>query len=359
MEPTEILERLIAIPSVTGSEAALAVYCETFLQTLGFDCIRQQLADGRWNVLATRGEAPALLLYAHLDTVAPDPAWEQDPYQMQVFGDQLRGLGASDMKGGLAVMLAAAANSRAPLRIALGVDEEAWSAGAWTLANSGWCQGLKLVLVPELSIDSPCEVLGIGRRGHAAFVLRTYGPRQHGAIALSQPAAIEQACRMVLALRQNIGPDEGLVIRSIEASSSDLTVPADCEVAISWLMRPGRSAAALLSELQALALTYAGEAKAAVRPTPVPEAYAIAEGDAAVIWVQNMARSTLGREIETAFGLSVADENVLATLGVPVLSLAPVGGASHRAGEWVSQASLERVHGLYTALIDGFDAAGL
>ncbi len=102
---------LCAIPSVTGDEARLC------------GMIAARFADAPWtssrvgNALAVRGPPrgrPLLCLVGHTDTVPPAadgpyaqrdangdlPAWRQ--------GDRLHGLGASDMKSGLAVMLALA-----------------------------------------------------------------------------------------------------------------------------------------------------------------------------------------------------------------------------------------------------------
>ncbi len=46
-----------------------------------------------------------LILGGHIDTVSPTPRWETDPYQLCTRGDELHGLGAADMKGGLAAQL--------------------------------------------------------------------------------------------------------------------------------------------------------------------------------------------------------------------------------------------------------------
>ena len=46
-----------------------------------------------------------LILGGHIDTVPPTPRWETNPYQLCTRGDELHGLGAADMKGGLAAQL--------------------------------------------------------------------------------------------------------------------------------------------------------------------------------------------------------------------------------------------------------------
>lgn len=363
-DPVVLLRQLVAIPSVSGEESALAHFCEAFLSAQGFACEHQALPDGRFNLLAVRGQQPRLLLYAHLDTVPADPAWAQDPFELTETGDRLTGLGASDMKGGLAVILSAVASTDAPVRVALGADEEVFSAGAWTLVGSDWCKGLQAVLVPELSIDSESEHLGIGRRGHESFRISVLGSRRHGALTVSpgQSDAIERAAELVLALRDlplarhpRFGT-EALLIRSLEAQAVGFSVPDRCDITLSVLTLPGRAPDALRQQLAALCETYGAVLERCERPTPVPSAYALAADHPLIAHIQQQARQVLGTELPTAFGVSVADENVLATLNLPVLSLAPVGGASHRAGEWVSRASLERVTSLYRQLLESADS---
>ena len=131
-EVTELLQHLIAIRSETGNELAILIFCENYLQELGFETDRQYLSSDlnpeRFNLLATRGHVDSyLMLYSHVDTVLAEPAWQQNPFELKTDGDQLIGLGTSDMKAGLAAILIAAKDSTAPLKIALGVDEEAWS----------------------------------------------------------------------------------------------------------------------------------------------------------------------------------------------------------------------------------------
>lgn len=353
-----LLAQLVAIPSITGQEIQIAEFCEAGLGQAGFRVMRQPLGDGRFNLLAERGQSPTLLLYAHLDTVAPAPDWESNPFELQREGDRLIGLGSSDMKAGLAAILSAALTTESPLRIALGVDEEAWSAGAWKLLESDWFRGITTILVPELTIDSDSEVLGIGRRGHAGFTLETRGPRRHGAVALEAPSAIARASQLALLLEQlplashaQFG-EESLVLRGIHAQSRDLTVPDRCRLELSWLSLPGRRPEDLAAELAPLLQAHQAELRPWERPTPLPPAYAIDSATPSVSRIQAQAEDLLGHALPLAFGLSVADENVLATLGLPVLSLAPVGSASHRAGEWVSAASLARVTALYQRLIE-------
>jgi acetylornithine deacetylase len=100
MDLVRTLLEWIDIPSVTGSEGdygdALARACES----IGLDVERQELAPGRFNVLA-RARAPRVVLCTHQDTVPPWFGPREDR-------DLVHGRGACDAKGPAVAMLAAA-----------------------------------------------------------------------------------------------------------------------------------------------------------------------------------------------------------------------------------------------------------
>src|SRR5580692_5421550 len=92
---------LCRIPSPIGSEKALADFVEAWAHGLpgAWDVVRV----GHSLALGPLSDArPLLTLFGHLDTVPAHPA--DAPARR---GDaRLHGLGSSDMKGGLAVMMA-------------------------------------------------------------------------------------------------------------------------------------------------------------------------------------------------------------------------------------------------------------
>jgi succinyl-diaminopimelate desuccinylase len=98
---------LVAIPSLSHGEAALADLVEARLRPCDWLSV-ERLGH---NVVArtTLGRPQRLVLAGHLDTVPPNQ--NETP---RLDGDTLWGLGSSDMKGGLAVMLDLAVATPAP-----------------------------------------------------------------------------------------------------------------------------------------------------------------------------------------------------------------------------------------------------
>ncbi|MDE0132804.1 MAG: succinyl-diaminopimelate desuccinylase [bacterium] len=92
------LTRLIDIPSVTGDEARICDYVAERLSSNAPGLSQHRVGNSL--VAVTPGEGPLVLLAGHLDTV---PSQGQPPAYIQ--GERMYGLGASDMKGGVAVML--------------------------------------------------------------------------------------------------------------------------------------------------------------------------------------------------------------------------------------------------------------
>ena len=80
-----------------------------------------------------RGEAPPLLLYGHVDVVpAESDGWTRRPFSGDIVDGEVWGRGALDMKGGVAMLVAAFLHAReeqppGDLVLALTVDEETGS----------------------------------------------------------------------------------------------------------------------------------------------------------------------------------------------------------------------------------------
>ena len=88
---TNLLRQMIAIPSLSRDEKAVADFLEAWLAGKG-------LAPHRCgnNLWCCRGKGPVILLDAHIDTVKPVDGWTRDPFTPTVEDGRLYGLGSND-----------------------------------------------------------------------------------------------------------------------------------------------------------------------------------------------------------------------------------------------------------------------
>lgn len=137
----EILQGLIRFDTSNppGQERACVEWIAGLLAEAGIPSSILARDASRPNLVARlpgRGEAPPLLLYGHVDVVpASGQQWTHDPFAADLIDGVVWGRGALDMKGGVAIMLAAVldlkrrgATTASDLILALTSDEEAGSA---------------------------------------------------------------------------------------------------------------------------------------------------------------------------------------------------------------------------------------
>jgi acetylornithine deacetylase/succinyl-diaminopimelate desuccinylase-like protein len=117
-----LLEEMVAIPSVVNEERELAEYLKRELEALGLRTRLQEVEKDRPNVIAVHEFpelGPMLMFNGHMDTVPVCEGWTNDPFEPVVKEGRLYGLGAADMKAGIACAITAVralVESDAPLR---------------------------------------------------------------------------------------------------------------------------------------------------------------------------------------------------------------------------------------------------
>jgi acetylornithine deacetylase len=139
MQAVEILEQLVAFPSVVGqANGAIVEWIRAYVARFNQEVTILPGPEGnRSNLFATIGpkSVPGYILSGHMDVVpANEPEWSSDPFELRAQADHLYGRGTSDMKGFLAAALAAlpALASRQlsrPIHLAFSYDEEAGCRG--------------------------------------------------------------------------------------------------------------------------------------------------------------------------------------------------------------------------------------
>ena len=103
-DAVQLLQKLIATPSVSRNEKDAADIMEQTIRSYGFEPQRE--ANNLWIIDPHYDESrPTLLLNAHIDTVKPVASWSRDPFSPDVEDGVLYGLGSNDCGGGLCSLL--------------------------------------------------------------------------------------------------------------------------------------------------------------------------------------------------------------------------------------------------------------
>ena len=103
-EAVDLLSELIAIPSVSRSEAQAADLLQK--RMADWQLQPQRIGNNVWAIAPGYDAAlPTILLNAHIDTVKPVASWVRNPFEPTVEGSRLYGLGSNDCGGGLVSLL--------------------------------------------------------------------------------------------------------------------------------------------------------------------------------------------------------------------------------------------------------------
>lgn len=185
-----ILAALIGFDTTSrDSNLALIGYVEGLLAGLGVPSTRVSNAAGtKANLYATLGPAVAggVVLSGHTDVVPVDgQAWSSDPFTLTRRGERLFGRGTCDMKGFLALALAAApdiVNARLarPVHLAFSYDEEVGCLGAPDMIRA-----LVRDLPPPLAVivgePTNMEVV-CGHKGISSWIVTVTGHEAHSSL---------------------------------------------------------------------------------------------------------------------------------------------------------------------------------
>ena len=202
MTVKDILRDLVAINTIKDKEnKEIMDYIENFVKPLGFDVDRRKNPDtGKEVLVASFGENPTFGFLGHTDTVDVTEGWTYDPFNLTEEDGKLYGLGACDMKGGIAAALAATA--QAPLaeikaagkgiKMYWTYDEEILFGGIYDLVKSGE-QFPEHVLVCEPTDNMP----EIGSKGILEYIFTFNGVTTHSSRPIDGKSSNKNAVKFL------------------------------------------------------------------------------------------------------------------------------------------------------------------
>lgn len=351
-EAADLTAQLVAVPSCPGDEGEVQRVVAQWLETHALHPAFQETGEtDRPNVIARveNGPGPTLLLNGHVDTALPVEGWSSDPWRSWRAGDRLHGLGACDMKSGLAAaMLATRALSGRPdlwsgtVLFAAVVDEEAYSVGARALIAAGL--DADYCVVTEANWDEPC----LGSVGKVLIRIDVTGKATHATWPdVGINAAVEGAKfaarlgELPLANHPRMAASQSLLAFHSGSERYVLTVPDHARLLLNRQTVPGETVEEILAGVQALVTGLSSPATFDV--TVDPPFYPPWEVTETHPFVQAFGRAYVGETgAAPRFGYrGYGDANLFAgESAIPTVQFGPRGGNFHEADEWVDVPSI-------------------
>jgi acetylornithine deacetylase len=205
LSPRAILDRLVAFPTVSrDTNLPLIDWVEAYLGDLGIPAHRHWNEDrSKAGLFAQVGpDVPGgVVLSGHSDVVPVDGQdWSSDPWVVTERDGRLYGRGTCDMKGFLALSLAALplalrSGLRRPLQIAISYDEEVGCTGAPPLIAA---MGAVLPRAAAVIVGEPSRMRVVtGHKGGCAWRVHVRGHEVHSSLLPQGVSAIMEGARLI------------------------------------------------------------------------------------------------------------------------------------------------------------------
>jgi acetylornithine deacetylase/succinyl-diaminopimelate desuccinylase-like protein len=346
MELLEILNRLISINSVSGQEKKICLWISKFLKRKGFAVEMQEVENERWNILVRKGN-PKILFFGHVDTVPPVEFWRKNPFKMDIEGDKAFGLGTWDMKGSLAAIMFNAQHAE-NMAILFTVDEEETSMGSWAvIEKKEFFRGIELIISGEAG-NTPKTYGGFGHFTTGRHGVKDYEITKRleaGHAATQDQEWVNWLCNSMKTFPEM---KSKIVVRNFHATSKGFSIPEKAEMDLDVIIHPSEKDFDFDSFLVNHFKTRKDYVK---RKTSYLSPYSF-EGHPQILRIADLFEKRFGKKPEYYLGTSNGDENVLATLGIPILISGMEGRNEHDANEWVSIKCLKEVSSYYKMIIE-------
>ncbi len=348
------LEEMISINSIVGREGELAEYLRGELEALGLKCEVEEVEPGRANVYARlEGEEPGrrLNFNGHTDTVPVVEGWDTDPFTPVDRDGRVYGLGACDMKGGIACtldMIRAFVESGHPFEGELSfsgvIDEEAYGKGAKAMLKTDYANVDAIVLAEPYPGDET-KPIPLGITGKILYDVHVKGKAAHGFRPSLGINAIEDAAQILASLEGlefSEHPDFGTgnyCTLKIEGGYEvySVVVPAGCCFEVNRLLVPGETVQTAIEDMERLigSLGLESEVEVGTKP-PRYEAYVMGKDEEIIQVFDLVYREVMGVEPVYEYAYGITDANIFAGEGgIPCLHLGPQRGGAHQSNEYV------------------------
>ncbi|SFU00700.1 M20 family metallopeptidase [Mesorhizobium sp. YR577] len=249
-----------------GSEAQCAAMLADLLSSHGLSVTVHNFGSGRSNLVArfpiraSKATQPPILFTGHIDTVPLGlAAWSRDPFGAEIVDGRLYGRGSTDMKAGVAAMVAAVVaeadrlHERSNVVLVITGGEETGCEGAAALVRGRMLDPASLLVVGEPTGNS----FVAGHKGALWLRACCSGRTAHGAMPHLGDNAIYKAARAVTKLesfgfnaaQHPVLGSATLNVGTIAGGLNINSVPDHAELTIDVRTLPEMDSAALADQL--------------------------------------------------------------------------------------------------------------
>lgn len=377
----DIAQALVRFPSVnpdydpaSAGEGTVTAWIENWGRANGFTVWRQPVLPGRENILLqfrNGADRPHFMLNGHTDTVGVG-GMSIAPFDGEVRDGKLWGRGASDMKGPLACMMAAAlclknapSTWRGTLTVACMADEEFRFRGVAAMLEQ-----MPADTLPDFAVVGEPTRLRVvrGCKGCLRFAIHAVGRAAHSskphegrsAVVAMAHAILELERHFTTRLTQIAAPGFGTSTGSIGLISGGTgvnIVPERCTIQVDIRLLPGQDGCAAHQEVQALIRARCQQVPDMQWQFPEPSVVDPSFEFPAEHPLVRTACTVLGQpEPDVVF--FGCDASKLAARGVPVIVLGPGDIAqAHTVDEFIALADLEAGTEAYVRLAQALMSA--
>jgi acetylornithine deacetylase/succinyl-diaminopimelate desuccinylase-like protein len=364
------LKTLISINSVLPNELKIAEFIADEIRSFGIEPEWHEVAPGRPNVYANAywGKSGRYLVFSgHSDTVDASKDWETNPFETTIKDGRLYGLGAINMKSGLACMLGAfkaiveggdSINNSGKLGLAICVDQEGHSHGARALLDTEYGKCDAMLHAEHFFGDSSDDYLPNAVTGKVLYKLSVHGKAAHAFRPYEGGInAVVDASRIVTAL-ENIEMKKDPVLGTgticvlkIDGGYEEysIVVPEQCQIVITRLTVPGETVESSEKDMRNLIKQLNLDSSVDIEMSPPCYEPYFLDDDTPILPVfKNVYHKTTGSQPVFAPHRGIVDANIFSGEGgIPTVVFGPKGKRHHEAGEYVELSSLKPVTEIY------------
>ncbi len=265
MKSNKILKDLIKFNTIKDKEnEGIINYIESYLLKLNF----KTEYKGKYLIMSI-GKNAKMGFLGHTDTVEYIEGWNSNPFELTQIDNKLYGLGACDMKGGIAAFLQAISEINLKelndgMKLYFTYDEEIGFSGIYDIINSNE----KFPEVMVFGEPTNNEVL-IGSKGLLEYELKFKGIKAHSSNPAKGKSANMNAVKFIMELdkfyneeikkyKDNVYeiPYTTMNVGTIYGGSAKNSVSANCEVSIDFRIANKKHIREIKEEIEILSRKY-------------------------------------------------------------------------------------------------------